>query len=114
MDKNRAALQKELDETIGKGRELKGKYDAKITKLKEKDQEIADLRNQLQVTHASANDSSKKLNESRGRVVALEKSLEISTKQHDSLQRKFNETNDRLNELHGFSAPLYDVDIETV
>lgn len=113
-NKDMTALQKELDEFKAKGRELEGKYKAKMSKLKEKDQEIADLRKHLQATRASADESSKELNESRNRVAALEKSLEASKTQHSILEKKFNDTKGALNELLGFVAPLYDVDVGTM
>lgn len=114
MNKDRIELRTELDEVKSKGRELEVKYKAKMTKLKEKDQEISDLRKQLQVTGASADESSKKLSESRNRVAALEKSLEASRKQHGILEQDFNETNGALKELLDFVSPLYDVDVGTV
>ncbi|ORY18328.1 hypothetical protein BCR34DRAFT_610336 [Clohesyomyces aquaticus] len=114
MNKDMTVLRKELDDVKAKGRELEGKYKAKITKLKEKDQEISDLREQLEVTCARADESSKKLRESRERVAVLEKSLEASGRQHGILEKKFNDTTGALNELIDFGAPLYDVDVGTV
>lgn len=97
MNKDMTVLRKELDDVKAKGRELGGKYKAKITELKEKDQEISDLREQLEVTCARADESSKKLSESRERVAALEESLEESGRQHGILEKKFTDTIGALN-----------------
>jgi chromosome segregation ATPase len=107
-------LQTALERVETIGRKLKAEYDTKTSRLKEREQEITDLKNQAQGFQATAIESSKKLSEARNRVAKLEESLDKSIRQHEVLKKDFNETEGRLEELLNFSVPLRDRDLQTV
>jgi chromosome segregation ATPase len=107
-------LQTALERVETIGRKLKAEYDTKTSRLKEREQEITDLKNQVQGFQAKAIESSKKLSEARNRVAKLEESLDKSIHQHEVLKKDFNKTEGRLEELLNFSVPLRDRDLQTV
>jgi len=109
--KNRA-LDKEGEELKAKSRGLAEKFKVNTAELKEKEQEVKRLKQQLTEARTSASGYAKQLSESQSRITMLETSSETDRKESEKLKADCNLYKDRLNQVISFSVTLKKLNLE--
>lgn len=109
-----ATFQEEVKRHLGTKSELDRKVTAATAKVKEKDRKIADLTKQLDVARTDAASATKQLGQSRTQLLHLQESSKEKAIELDNVKEKLNIAKGKVQEVIKLSAPLKDLDLESL
>ena len=101
-----SGLEKREEDLKSAGRKFEDAYKGKISKLKEKEGELAKMINEARESSTKIENLSAALKESRGQESAMKESLEKFKQRNAKLKKELDTTGRALEEIQKYSVPL--------